>query len=419
MLLTATAMAQDAPEALYVVGAFNQWELPRYGTAIPLYDNYGDGTYTGHFFVEEGQAQFKIFTSIEGDWMDQSTYFGCENSSGNFVWGDRPLDLTCNYDTQANIDIQLWTGGPMELVVTNLGEGDWRVTVIGPDQQPYPGFDPITTLCMGFSTPDYPDGFNVYRPMTNTGFQTFEDNYYFSGDGISPLMINFWSGRSPNRYFYGPEKADEPLNPEIDKIETFKGIPDCANFWTVDNWAGGRMKVTADLNTMEFSFEKIENCIYLIGSPQGWDITSGAMKLPETGGMGNYEATFTMTENDPIFRFYNELGNWESGSWGSQYEDSPIELPLEGETTTTEWVWGKGSWQIHGVEGCSLTLKVNYYDRTVTIINNDYDDTTGVEAISVGEDNVIYFDLMGRRIAEPKKGVYLRQTNGKVSKVMR
>lgn len=421
MLLAASSMAQEAPEALYVVGAFNNWETPEYGGGDPLIDYYGDGTYIGVFDVEKDQASFKIFTSREGNWSDQSTYFGCEYGLDNFVWSNQPLSITCSYETQSDITIPYWEGGKMEVMVTNLGDGDWRVTVTGPDQPVYPGFDPVATLCMGFSDPEYsPDGFIAYRPMTRTGFQTFEDNYFFDGDGESPLMVNFWSGKMPDRYFYGPEKADEALTPEIGVVQTFKGTPDCKNFWTTtENWSGGRMKVTADLNTMEFTFEKVENCIYLIGSPQGWDINSGAMKLPETGGMGHYEATFTMTEDSPIFRFYNDLGDWETGSWGSQVDDSPIDLPLDGAETTTDWVWGKGSWQLHGVEGCSLTFKVNYYDRTVTIINNDYDDTTGINAVNISEDNAIYFDLMGRRIAEPKKGIYLRQSNGKVTKILR
>ena len=282
-------MAQEAPEALYVVGQFNDWYTPDYGGGFPLYDNNGDGTFTGSFYVEAGQAEFKIFTSRDGNWNDPSTYFGCESSVGNYVWSDKPLELTCNHETQQNIGIQLWNGGIMELFVTNLGEGNWRVTVAGPEQDPYPGFDPISTLCMGFSNPEYPSGFNVYRPMTSTGFQTFEDNYYFQGDGETPLKINFWSGKIPNRYFYGPENVDEPLSPVLDEILTLKGSAGCENFWTVENWPGGRMKVTADLNTMEFSFEQVENCIYLIGSPQGWDINSGSMRLPEIGGMGQYE----------------------------------------------------------------------------------------------------------------------------------
>lgn len=422
MLLATSAMAQDAPEALYIVGAFTNWETPDKGGGLPLKDLTGDGTYVGVFDVEKDQASFKIFTSKEGNWSDQSTYFGCEYGLDNFVWSNQPLSITCSHETQSDITIQYWEGGSMEVMVTNIGDGDWRVTVMGPDQPVYPGFDPVATLYMGFSDPVYsPDGFNAYRPMTRTGFQTFEDNYFFDGDGESPLMVNFWSGNISARHFYGPENADEALTPELGEVQSFKGV-DCDNFWkTAENWSGGRMKVTADLNTMEFTFEKVEDCIYLIGSPQGWNINSDAMKLPETGKMGNYEGTFTMPEDDdsPIFRFYNQLGDWNSGSWGSQEEDMPIDLPLDGAETTTEWVWGKGSWQIHGVEGCSLTFKVNSYDRTVTIINNDYDDTTSINAVNVGEDKAIYFDLMGRRIAEPKKGIYLRQSNGKVTKILR
>ncbi|MDE5881819.1 MAG: hypothetical protein K2H60_08825, partial [Muribaculaceae bacterium] len=339
MLLATSAMAQDAPEALYVVGAFTNWVTPDNGGGLPLYDLTGDGTYTGSFDVEKDQASFKIFTSREGNWNDQSTYFGCEYGLDNFVWSDKPLTLTCNYDTQTNIQIPFWEGGPMQVMVTNLGEDNWRVTIKGPDQPEYPGFDPIAHLYMSFNTPDSPpDEYLSTRPMTRTGFQTFEDNFYFSGNGESPLMVNFWSGLLAPRN-YGPENADDTLNPELGVVQTFKGVPDCDNFWkTAENWSGGRMKVTADLNTMEFTFEEVEDYIYLIGSPQGWDINSDAMTLPETGDMGHYEATFTMTEDSPIFRFYNQLGDWETGSWGSQVNDEPVELPLDGAETTTDWV---------------------------------------------------------------------------------
>ncbi|MDE6335368.1 MAG: hypothetical protein K2L34_02245, partial [Muribaculaceae bacterium] len=251
MLLATSAMAQDAPEALYVVGAFTNWETPDYGGGIPLYDYNGDGSYTGTIQVDANQAEFKIFTSREGNWNDPSTYFGCAYGLDNVVWRDRPLEIICNNEGQSNIQILNWAGGPMDLIVTNVGEGNWSVEVLGYEQPEYPGYDPVYTLCMGFSDPVYsPDGFNTYRPMTRTGFQTFEDNYYFTGDGESPLMVNFWSGKIPDRYFYGPEKADEALTPELGVVQTFKGVPDCNNFWkTPENWAGGRMKVTADLNT--------------------------------------------------------------------------------------------------------------------------------------------------------------------------
>ena len=70
-----------------------------------------------------------------------------------------------------------------------------------------------------------------------------------------------------------------------------------------------------------------------------------------------YEATYEIAAGDAIFRFYEELGNWEKGSIGSQVDDLPLAITLPAEESFVgDFVWGKGSWNITDWDGYRRSL---------------------------------------------------------------
>ena len=92
--------------------------------------------------------------------------------------------------------------------------------------------------------------------------------------------------------------------------------------------------------------------IYLIGKPQGWDIANGSMMLFENDdeiGTKIYHGHFNIDAN-PLelgFRFYTELGNWDSGSIGAAAADGDnkdCEFNAEG-IYSGDLVMGKGNFQ--------------------------------------------------------------------------
>lgn len=117
--------------------------------------------------------------------------------------------------------------------------------------------------------------------------------------------------------------------------------------------------------------------IYLIGSPQGWDVAKGTMPIDEAeAGIGSdiYSGVYQI-ENGALFRFYKELGDWGNDgalpSIGSGPEDNTKVVAqmdvednpglFEGDCTP-----GKGSWEIAGWDGSWLKLTVNLVNNTVS-----------------------------------------------------
>lgn len=82
--------------------------------------------------------------------------------------------------------------------------------------------------------------------------------------------------------------------------------------------------------------------IYLIGSPNGWDINDSSMPLLKKAD-GNYYGEYEITSKD-LFRFYRSIGSWETGSLGSQDIDSPLDCSIASGQYTGSWVEGKGCW---------------------------------------------------------------------------
>lgn len=110
--------------------------------------------------------------------------------------------------------------------------------------------------------------------------------------------------------------------------------------------------------------------MYLIGAPQGWDINNGNMPLTETSS-GIFEAYYEINPADFMFRFYTELGDWESNSIGVQVADDPVIITMTDDTWYTgNYVAGKGSWSNPMWNGGGLYITVNTNNQTVVFTTN-------------------------------------------------
>lgn len=102
--------------------------------------------------------------------------------------------------------------------------------------------------------------------------------------------------------------------------------------------------------------------IYMVGSSTGWDITASDVVLQPTtdgGYYGSAEVDAGSGYSAPTFRFYSRLGNWDEFSIGSQYDDMPLEIDMEGGLYEGSCVSGKGSWTLSGWDGGTLYMYVN------------------------------------------------------------
>lgn len=142
------------------------------------------------------------------------------------------------------------------------------------------------------------------------------------------------------------------------------------NYWIApdenDSYAYKVIITPGDKPVVKFEGEKIPNEIYLVGSPQGWDITSDSMPLKKTVN-GGYYGSYNIAADDVLFRFYTALGNWDSNSLGSQYDDMPIDNgTIDGETSYRLYVGGKGSFEFSSWAGGMMYMYVEPSASKVT-----------------------------------------------------
>lgn len=112
--------------------------------------------------------------------------------------------------------------------------------------------------------------------------------------------------------------------------------------------------------------------IYLVGNPEGWvgptaDKESHyadwalSEKSDEIGSKVFY-GTFDMP-SAPMFRFYTALTGWDADSYGSQVDDNPIDVELDGDGMGTfKLVKGKGSFNFGKFPGGSMQIVVDMSD---------------------------------------------------------
>lgn len=165
--------------------------------------------------------------------------------------------------------------------------------------------------------------------------------------------------------------TDDGVNVQInltDEPLVVSGVPGKGNWYTSSSWAGGPVTFTVDLRGLdeetpansriivtmvpgEIDYTTVP-ALYVAGDFSAWSIAeSNAGEIYENyrifdyNGDGRYVGTFYMPAEKASFRFYTALGDWDSGSLGSQENDSPIEETLTNGVFSGPYVNGKGSWK--------------------------------------------------------------------------
>lgn len=111
-------------------------------------------------------------------------------------------------------------------------------------------------------------------------------------------------------------------------------------------------------------------CIYLVGAPEGWaGPTEGNLAhyldwrlLESTDAIGSkiYHGEFYIGAGQAMFRFYTALSGWDGGdSYGTQVDDSPIDIELSDGVYNGPMVNGKGSYNIPDWPGGTIKMTVD------------------------------------------------------------
>lgn len=201
---------------------------------------------------------------------------------------------------------------------------------------------------------------------------------------------------------------------------------DRAGYWTYqgksrnDGWEGGYVTVTVTTGSsysVKFEFSSMQGDepaseIYLIGSPQGWDISDGSMPLKLTS-KGGYYGWYDISSSDVYFRFYTELGIWDDehsiGS-GTSWNDLEISLPYgscyEGFCNTGN----QGNWYVSGWSGGTMYFYVSPSDRTICVSREPIE--AAGEIIDPSTVKTLYLYNNGEyvKMEKGKDGLYQAQT---------
>lgn len=120
---------------------------------------------------------------------------------------------------------------------------------------------------------------------------------------------------------------------------------------------------------------KLPDTVWIIGAFPGWDIANDSAPLVETEAeSGVYQGTYEIPAGQFQFRFYDELGDWESYSIGSQDADEPVEITFkdgkyEGpvaigvEKGDSKNPKGKGSWLVSDWPGGKVKITLVLTNR--------------------------------------------------------
>lgn len=121
--------------------------------------------------------------------------------------------------------------------------------------------------------------------------------------------------------------------------------------------------------------------IYMVGQPQGWNISESTIVLNETGiGTKTYYGIVTVPAGEFQFRFYSQLGDWDSYSIGAQDDDNPVDITFNADGVYEGPIFysveagdkkGKGSWQDASWAGGKVEITVNLKEQTITMVKSE------------------------------------------------
>lgn len=402
--------AMESPVAYYCVGYHSNWSFE---DVFTLYPSETSGDYVGT--LPEGAYEFKL-TAGPG-W--QYSNYGWDgrydrDEDGNLVMGLCPEGMNI-----ALIESTTYGGHTMVVSVP-----DMTLTIMGKDVQcaggelgllddqrdPSPSAPTDPRLWINFKNESLPlTGSNLpYLHHLHKSLRLNGDGVY-AGEIFIPDggMFNFISalGDAPS--------ANTVIAPSAGDVNVLdvKGeyhadaaslAAESAGFW-INQGRGKYYQFTMDPASGQLDFFIPDNAkgnvLYLIGSPNGWNINDGSMQLEEVNKNLFYGAF--EVGGDPYFRFYTSLGDWEHNSIGHQVDDWSSDFWMHGGDFYGQCVEGKGCWHIVDWEGGTMHMLVDLNNYTVRLSPQPVAYTPG----SVGQDAdlVVYNELNNGYVTRYKK----------------
>lgn len=344
-------------------------------------------------YYPAGDLSFRIYSAFNDKWMQPKSADLAILSTGENINARTNAGSTEPGDL---FKVPDWTGGVIIWHLfnsTGTAAGRAKISIL-PDNTEYP-LDKdriiIQTPWQSF-TPDNSSSnvaISCFPALTPNGDGTYSGTIYIPAGQFKIRFINALDAAAGDLTVIAPPRgSDRELNAvkgiAYSSAELLKETD--AGYWTYNDdrgWDGGYVNITvtpAETTTVKFewnSSEKSEaNQLYVIGTPNGWDISESALSLLPTTKGGFYGA-FEAAAGDVIFRFYSALGNWENDSYGSIVEDMTGDVwdASTEDAHTARCIEGKGNYEINNWPGGTLYVYVDLTNALVTLSASPINDT--------------------------------------------
>lgn len=341
------------------------WLVVPEGMPAPTLDNVTDYKAAGGYkeYIPAGRLAFSYYSLSDGKWW-------CNNTTDELVNGVNYVYLSEQSERGYDYVKSDWKGGVVT-IPTNASP-----VVLSEDSGEAEAQDAIY---VHRST----DSFTPWAGASSEVMSSF-DVLKPDGEGNYTGLVTVASGEKFNfiSALAATQDANTVICPPADRAVHFNeysgqyhssavtAAQSEGAYWVApDMDRSNRYTITVtpgEKPVVKIKSEKSASEIYLIGSPQEWNVGDGSMVLKRTVN-GGYYGAYDIKVGEAMFRFYTSLGDWEVGSLGSQYEDMPKDYgTVEQEQTYSLVDGGKGSFQFSDWPGGMMYMYVEPSASRVT-----------------------------------------------------
>lgn len=345
-----------------------------------LYEYPALGSIANHY--PAGDLSFGIYSAFDDTWLLPETETMADLSTGENI---SIRTKNGGSDPEGLFRVAGWTGGVIigQYFYISGDTGYGQISIL-PDNTDYP-LDTdriiIQTPWQSFA-PDNSSSnaaLSCFPALTSNGDGTYSGSLYVPAGNFRLRFISAIDGDTGKLTLIAPPGgADRELNAVNGVAYSSADILNDteAGYWTyndVRGWNGGYVNITLtrDARTsVKFEWTSSEQSandqLYVIGTPNNWDITESPIILRPTTEGGFY-GSFDAEAGTLMFRFYSALGNWESNSYGPVVEDmvgDSWDAAAE-YTHIAGCIAGKGNYQIFNWPGGTLYAYVDLANASV------------------------------------------------------
>ena len=426
------AAETDWPE-VWMIGEFNEWQVPTEtdnNGARKLDINSLDQTYVEYvyeFYSSEIKPKIVFYyMDPEGKGIFVCSFFPPvslygSTSNPNAQYATVPM-LTEN--------LEIAKDNPYEVINVDDNRGQWYAVFVWniDASEPYacgliwdgaPFDNPLSSysqkLCIESDSGEIRLDYNAL----NTEYDDYEfviaedskihlevGDYRWSCDqGYIPKLAN-----NSETFHIGP--SEDPIEINCDRLTKVKAVV-YKNWHIMDVW-------TEPVDVDE------TDCLYIVGYYNDWqwlnDVNTDGFKKLERIAPGVYEAIVNFPgvpdDEKALFHFIRKIdGDQTEYSLGAALYDTTaqVEFNEKGEYESPITWSGVGNWQFTdwGLNA-KVNVRVDLNNLTLHLTNMDL---AGRESATLNESACIYYNLLGCRVDNPIKGIYIRVNGTNIEKV--